>query len=142
VQALLEADQLPGIPKAPETVLELLLAAGVIERQDSEHVTWTILPPEAKTPLEAVKLASAAILFAGVDAPPPPLEARLVCRPGDPLPARPKPPTTPSAPPGTQLSLIAPAAPLRRAERAGRRTTATRTGYANAPIACAHSAKP
>lgn len=111
VQALLDADQLPGIPKAPETVLELLLAAGVFERQDSEHATWTILPPEAKTPLEAVKLASAAILFAGVDAPPPTLEARLVCRPGEPLPARPRPPITPAAPPGTQLSLIAPAAP-------------------------------
>ena len=111
VQALLEADQLPGIPKAPETVLELLLAAGVLERQDSEHATWTILPPEAKTPLEAVKLASVAILFAGPDAPPPTLEARLVCRPGEPLPARPGPPTTPAAPPGTQLSLIAPAAP-------------------------------
>jgi conjugal transfer pilus assembly protein TraI len=111
VQALLEADQLPGIPKAPETVLELLLAAGVFERQDSEHATWTILPPEAKTPLVAVKLASAAILFAGVDAPPPTLDARLVCRPGDPLPARPRPSTTPVAPPGTQLSLIAPASP-------------------------------
>jgi conjugal transfer pilus assembly protein TraI len=31
VQALLEADQLPGIPKAPETVLELLLEAGVFQ---------------------------------------------------------------------------------------------------------------
>ena len=116
VQVLLEADQLPGIPKAPETVLELLLAAGAFEPQDSEHATWTILPPDAKTPLEAVKLASAAILFAGVDAPPPMLEARLVCGAGDPLPAPPKPPTAFAAPPGTQLSLIATADPAHQPE--------------------------
>ena len=81
VQVLLEADQLSGIPKAPETVLELLLAAGVFEPRDSEHATWSILPPDAQTPLEAVKLASAAILFAGVDAPPPMTCDYCVCLP-------------------------------------------------------------
>ena len=33
VQALLEADQLPGIPRAAQTLLEVLLAAGVFEAQ-------------------------------------------------------------------------------------------------------------
>jgi len=65
VRKLLEADQLPGIPKATETMLELLLAAEVFEAQDAAHSTWTIYPPSAKTVLEAVKLTSAAILFAG-----------------------------------------------------------------------------
>lgn len=107
MQALLEADQLPGTPKAPETVLELLLAAGVFEPRDADHATWTIQPPDAKVMLDAVKLASPAILFAGIDAAPPPLDAKLVCRPGEPLPARPKaPPPAPAAPPGTQFSLI------------------------------------
>ena len=91
--------------------LELLLVAGVFERQDSEHVTWMILPPEARAPLQAVKVTSAAILFAGLDAPPPALDARLVCKPGEPLPARPTTPAASSAPPGTQFSLIAPTAP-------------------------------
>jgi len=118
VQALLEADQLPGIPKSPDTVLELLLAAGVFERQDADLATWSILPPDAKAPLEAVKLASVGILFAGVDAPPVPLDLQLVCRPGEPLPTRarraPSPiaQTAPTAPPGTQFSLIDPTFPV------------------------------
>jgi conjugal transfer pilus assembly protein TraI len=106
MQALLEADQLPGIPKAPETVLELLLAAGVLEAQDGDRATWTIRPPEAKSALEAVKLASPAILFAGVDALPLPLELRLVCKPGEVSPTRSAAKPAPAAPPGTQFSLI------------------------------------
>ena len=106
MQALLEADQLPGIPKAPETVLELLLAAGVLEAQDGDRATWTIRPPEAKSALEAVKLASPAILFAGVDALPLPLELRLVCKPGDVAPTRSAAKPAPAVPPGTQFSLI------------------------------------
>ena len=108
VQALLEADQLRGIPKAPETMLELLMAAGVFEAQDAGRATWTIQPPDAKTVLEAVKLSSPAILFAGVDPTPPPLDVRLVRKPGEPPPSAPKPPPSPAGSPGTQLSLIHP----------------------------------
>jgi conjugal transfer pilus assembly protein TraI len=111
MQALLEADQLAGIPKAPETVLELLLAAGVLEAQGADHLTWTIRPPEAKSALDAVKLASPAILYAGVDAPPAPLDLRLVCMPGEAPPARPAAKLAPAAPPGTQFSLIEPLPP-------------------------------
>lgn len=118
VQALLETDQLPGIPKAPETMLEVLLAAGVFEAQDAEHATWTIQPPDAKTLLEAVKLSSPAILFAGVDPTPSPVDARLVRRPGEPPPPAPKVPPPPAVPSGAQLSLIEPPPPADEATRA------------------------
>lgn len=110
VRQLLEADQLPGIPKATETMLELLLAAEVFEAQDAAHSTWTIYPPSAKTVLEAVKLTSAAILFAGIDPSPEALDVKLVHRPGEPDPSAP-PTTVPrSGRPGEQLSLIPSAA--------------------------------
>ncbi|QDL38721.1 MobH family relaxase [Rhodoferax sediminis] len=106
VRKLLEADQLPGIPKAVETMLELLLAAEVFEAQDAAHSIWTIYPPSAKTVLEAVKLTSASILFAGIDPLPKALDMKLVRRPG--APDASPPPATPQRParPGEQLSLM------------------------------------
>lgn len=119
VRKLLEADQLPGIPKAPETMLELLLAAGVFEAQDAAHSTWTIYPPSAKTVLEAVKLTSAAILFAGIDPSSQALDMKLVRHPGEPdassLPAAPQRP----ARSGEQLSLIPSAASPAAVKSAG-----------------------
>ena len=106
VRKLLEADQLPGIPKATETMLKLLLAAEVFEAQDAAHPTWTIYPPSAKTPLEAVKLTSAAILFAGLDPSPTALDMKLVRRPGEPDPPPPATAVPRSGRPGEQLSLI------------------------------------
>lgn len=79
IRQLLESDQLPGIPKAPETMLEILIAAGVFEPKDAFQVTWQIAPPESKTAIEAVKLSSPAILFAGLDPVPQPLAIAL-CR--------------------------------------------------------------
>jgi len=76
-QALLEADQLPGIPKSADTVLDLLLAAGVAEPRDRSHNTWLIQPPGAKGPLDAIKLASAAILWSGPEGSPHPLAGTL-----------------------------------------------------------------
>lgn len=110
VRKLLEADQLPGIPKAAETMLELLLAAEVFEAQDAAHSTWTIYPPSAKTVLEAVKLTSAAILFAGIDPSPEALDMKLVRRPGEPDPSPPPTAVPRSGRPGEQLSLIPSAA--------------------------------
>ncbi|BBP03009.1 hypothetical protein TPL01_22070 [Sulfuriferula plumbiphila] len=100
IRKLLESDQLPGIPKAPETMLEILVAAGVFEPQDSSLATWQIVPPESKTAIEAVKLSSPAILFAGIDSAPKPLSIALVRAPTDsstPLPG----PPAPAAPPAT-----------------------------------------
>jgi conjugal transfer pilus assembly protein TraI len=77
MRKLFETDQLPGIPKAPETVLEILTAAGVFEPRSATETTWQIVPPESKTSLEAVKFTSPSILFAGVDSPPEPLTIAL-----------------------------------------------------------------
>lgn len=105
VHKLLEADQLSGIPKAPETMLELLLAASVFAAQDAAQATWTIQPPGARATQEAVKLTTPAILFAGIDPAPAAFEQRLVRNPGEADEARPQtPPALVKA--GTQLSLI------------------------------------
>lgn len=109
VLALLEADQLPGIPRAPETVLDLLLAAGVLASQDDGRATWTILPPGAKTPLEAVKLAAQEILLADLEPQPHLLAKPIGCGAvSTKLPASAA-PASPQAPPGTQYSLLEPA---------------------------------
>ena len=106
IRHLLESDQLPGIPKAPETMLEILVAAGVFEPKDGSQATWQIVPPENRTAIEAVKLSSPAILFAGLD-PAPQALAIALCR--TPEPAMP-PAAAPTASgqkvrPSPQLSL-------------------------------------
>jgi len=103
VLALLEADQLPGIPKAPETVLDLLLAAGVLVGQDDGHATWTILPPGAKAPQLAVKLSSPEVLLANLNPQPQFLPKPLDCGAVAAAPAHQQ------EPPGTQYSLLEPA---------------------------------
>lgn len=97
VLALLETDQLAGIPKSPHTLLDLLLEAGVFEGPDASKQTWSIQPPGAKATIDAVKLASAAILLTGLDPAPAPLTASLL----PPSPSRSGPQaaaTTPEAP--------------------------------------------
>ena len=117
VHQLLEADQLAGIPKAPETMLELLLAAGVFEAATTTgRATWSIQPPGAKAPLEAVKLSAPAILLAGIDPPPAALPQTLEFKEQASAPptSQTAGPVSPSAPPvksGTQLSLIPPPEP-------------------------------
>lgn len=110
-QALLEADQLPGIPKSADTVLDLLLAAGVAEPRDSSHNTWLIQPPGAKGPLDAIKLTSAAILWSGLEASPHALDGTLVTslEPTRAKTAAAAPPPPPS--PRDQLSLLEAVAP-------------------------------
>lgn len=112
VHKLLEADQLPGIPKAPQTLLELLVAAGVFTPQDGSQATWTIFPPGARAPLDAVRLATPAILFAGIDPAPAALSQDLACHPDD-ADRTPRPPAN-AGKPGAQLSLI-PEDPSQRA---------------------------
>lgn len=87
--SLLESDQLAGIPKSPHTLLDLLLEAKVLVAADAGRETWAIQPPGAKTPIEAVKLANAAILLAGLDPQPTALTTHLLA----PAPLQPKPPT-------------------------------------------------
>ena len=54
IRDLLESDQLPGVPKASETILEILVSAGVFEPQDSSQATWRIVPPGSSVAIEAV----------------------------------------------------------------------------------------
>jgi len=78
VRKLLEADQLPGIPKAPETLLEILIDAGIVEPSAETQTTWAIFPPHGDKAIEAVRLASPSILLAAMDRPPEPLPHALV----------------------------------------------------------------
>lgn len=111
IQKLLDTEQLPGIPKAPETIIEVLLLAGVFEPTSAGDPTWLIQTPGGKAKIEAVKLSSTAILFAGHDPLPPPLAESLTSAPRNkPPPAQDAelvaPQPIPDGPPGTQLSLI------------------------------------
>lgn len=81
VRKLLEADQLPGIPKAPETILEVLLTAGVLCAQESDKATWLIHPPGSKGAIEAVKLSAPGILYAELDKLPEALPVSLLTPP-------------------------------------------------------------
>lgn len=81
VRKLLEADQLPGIPKAPETILEVLLTAEVVSAQESGKATWLIHPPGGKGAIEAVKLSAPGILYAELDKLPEALPASLLTPP-------------------------------------------------------------
>lgn len=113
LSAMLEADHLQGVPKAPETMREVLVGAGVLLAQDSGSAAWTIYPPGSKTELEAVKLASPSILFNGLDSAPSPLAQALTTKPVE-APARPTPTQPPPVekPAARQLSLLQPDAAL------------------------------
>lgn len=74
---LLESDRLPGIPKSPETILEILVSAGVIEPKSDITITWTIFPLHSNISIESVKLSSPDILLIGLENAPVPLEIDL-----------------------------------------------------------------
>jgi conjugal transfer pilus assembly protein TraI len=78
IRKLLEEDELPGIPKAPDTILEILLGAGVFEGRATGQPLWTIEPPPGKTSIEAVKLAAPEILLPGYGQSAAPLTTPLV----------------------------------------------------------------
>lgn len=121
---LLDSDQLAGMPTAPETILELLLDAGVFEAMADGRHTWSIQAPGTKDPIEAAKLASPEILLAVLDPAPNPPPHRLHRGPDKPL--QPAAGSTSSsmdlpAPIGAtpaQLSLIEPDTPATIAARA------------------------
>ena len=85
---LLEAEHIPGIPKASETLLELLVASGVAMPRSASAVTWHIAPPQGKTQMEALKLCSPDLLLAGLAHLPTALEC-LLAVPQAPSNARP-----------------------------------------------------
>lgn len=81
MRKLLEADQLPGLPKSPETMLEILLGAGVFEAQADGKPLWTVVPPGSKVPLEAVRLTAPAVVLAGLEPKPEALAQSLATTP-------------------------------------------------------------
>ncbi len=78
---LLEADQLRGMPQAPETLLEILVAAGIIEPRGPGEITWPIQPPQSKTPVEAIKLSVPESILTDLGENTPPLSVRLAVKP-------------------------------------------------------------
>lgn len=85
IRKVLEDDELRGIPKAPETIVEILTAAGVLIAPPEGQACWSILPPGNSAALEAIRLVSPDILLTGqtrpVDALAQPLIARVATAP-------------------------------------------------------------
>lgn len=107
VQALLEGDRLPGIPKSHDTVLDVLLAAGIAEPRGSSEPTWSLVPPGAKSPVVAIKLTSPALLWPSGATEPEMLDRPLHADAGSGTNGSASPPPEQPAPePGTQLSLL------------------------------------
>lgn len=77
IRKLLEADQIPGIPKAPETLAELLVQAGIVMPRTPQDLAWPIVPPPGKVVMEALRLSVPALLFAGLPREPAALPQRL-----------------------------------------------------------------
>ena len=98
IRKLLEEDELPGIPKAPDTILEILLGAGVFENRSTGSPIWAIEPPPGKTVFEAVKLAAPEILLHGHGQTVPPLSTPLVWQAGATTASGPTPASAPPMP--------------------------------------------
>lgn len=75
---LLESDQVPGIPKSPETVLEILVAAGVVVPASETHATVEIYPGSGQRPYAAVRVSSPELLFAFMPNQPEPIDGSLL----------------------------------------------------------------
>lgn len=116
--ALLEADELAGMPASAAEVLDVLLAGGAAEACTAERPCWSIHPPGARAPLEAVKLTSPALLLCGLPSLAEPLNAWLVDRAqraaaparGTATPAMPPVPPTPAPPPADDRATPGPMA--------------------------------
>lgn len=123
VVRLLERDQLTGIPKNPETILEILVSARVLSAEpDSDGAVVQIRPPGTSQPTNAVRLTSESILTSALPAPVTPIAGNLIVRPGSapspglaPGPAEPSPGSAPApasaAPAQQELPIQSPPTP-------------------------------
>ena len=83
VVRLLERDQLTGIPKNPETILEILVSARVLFAEpDANGAVVQIRPPGASQAINAVRLSSESILTSALPAPVTPITTNLKVSPG------------------------------------------------------------
>lgn len=114
VQHLLEIDELAGIPRSPETLLGLLLDAGVVVAQENGLRTWAIAPPDSKVSIDAVKVCVPSLLLADAHVEPLTIALAQATERTEPLPsASVRAPTAATTSSGTQLSLIDPVQPSR-----------------------------
>ena len=80
IRKVLEDDELRGIPKAPETIVEILTAAGVLIAPPEGQACWSILPPGSSAAIEAIRLVSPDILLTGQTRPVDALAQPLIAR--------------------------------------------------------------
>lgn len=74
---VLERDRVPGIPKSPETIAEILLSAGVLQRHPNGGALFEIAPEGAMQAVTAVRLSSPQILLTSLVEAPPPLNREM-----------------------------------------------------------------
>lgn len=74
---LLEKDRVPGIPKSPETIAEILVSAHVLRCHVDGGTVHQIAPPGASQRLGAVLLSSPMILLSALAQAPRPLDVAL-----------------------------------------------------------------
>jgi conjugal transfer pilus assembly protein TraI len=74
---LLQDERLPGIPDNPSAVLDILAEARLAVAQSAECRIWTIYPPDAAEPIEAIKLSPPTSILAVLTPQPTPLPRRL-----------------------------------------------------------------
>jgi len=78
IRKLFDADQMPGMPREPQAMLDALLIASVAQPLEDGTALWSITPPGTKTPIDAIKLVSPTVLYVPPAAPPPMLASSLV----------------------------------------------------------------
>lgn len=81
IRKLLEADQIPGIPNAPQTLAELMAQAGIVTPRTPQDIVWPIAPPPGKAIMEALRISVPEILLAGLPCEPAALPQRLAANP-------------------------------------------------------------
>jgi len=92
VVKLLEDERLPGIPDSASGVLDILEAADLVRAQSADCRVWTIYPPGAPEPLEAIRFAAPFTILGVITPRAAPLPVQLTVRPEASDPAAP--PTT------------------------------------------------
>ncbi len=92
----LEFEQWHGVPRAPDTLMQALLATGLAQAYRADQPLWPIQPPRAKGPMDALLLTSPLVLYASDAQLPAIPEFELVIPPPAATPA----PSTGQAPAG------------------------------------------
>jgi len=95
VVKLLEDEGLPGIPDSASGVLDILEAADLVRAQSADCRVWTIYPPGAAEPLEAIRFATPFTLLGVITPRAAPLPVQFTARPEASEPPAPPPPERP-----------------------------------------------